>query len=325
VWFERNGGNDSLVFDPEDGTFGFTDDAEWNTKADMDRDAPNSFAYKLHWTSPSSGQKASTLGPLGADNYPAAPRIRNLASLQSGAAGQPITIEWDPMSNGTANDWIMLEIWDNDTQVLRTSWPGQAGALNGTSTSYTHAGGLPSPSRSYEVYLSFVKVTVRDTTTQPGGTGVAGFAASTGAEVLTSVWNYDAAYGPIFNAGGGWYGSPTFGWLWFSGSVSSDHWAWSTELQGWLGRSGSSTTLWSPQYHWLQWSGSEGQVHTSTLGALWVGARQGAAITDGWAISDRFGYVWPVGDGVWFYSTDFGWLGVTANGGIWCVNQNRFL
>ncbi len=44
----------------------------------------------------------------------------------------------------------------------------------------------------------------------------------------------------------------------------------------------------------------------------------------GWS-SERFGFVWAYGAGVWFYSTGYGWLGVTPEGGLWCVEQNRFL
>jgi hypothetical protein len=42
-------------------------------------------------------------------------------------------------------------------------------------------------------------------------------------------------------------------------------------------------------------------------------------------VSDRFGFVWAAGDGVWFYTTGHGWLGVTPDGGIWSVNEGRFL
>jgi len=327
VYLERSGGNSVLTFDPDGQNFGLQDDAVWNTQAEMDQALPNTFAYKLHWTSQSQGSRVSTLGPLGADNYPAsAPRIRNLAALQSLHAGQPFTVQWDAMPNGTTSDWIFVEIWDGDLLVARSPLTGQAGALDGAATAFTVSGGLPAISHTYEVYIAFVKVVKRDTQTEPGAVGVAGFAKTTGAEIRSSAWNWDSAYGPLFNAGGGWYGNPTFGWLWFSGTVGSDHWAWSTRLHGWLGRMGTSTTLWSPQFRWLNWPGTgDGMVHTSALGNVWLGSYQGTAIADGWVISERFGYVWANGDGTWFYSDTHGWLGVTPEGGIWSANEGRFL
>ena len=47
---------------------------------------------------------------------------------------------------------------------------------------------------------------------------------------------------------------------------------------------------------------------------------------DKWASSSRFGWIWPVGDGVWFWSeARKEWLGITGGGGIWSSAQNRFL
>jgi hypothetical protein len=41
-------------------------------------------------------------------------------------------------------------------------------------------------------------------------------------------------------------------------------------------------------------------------------------------LSERFGYLWANGDGQWFYSTTYGWLGVSPDGGSWCVDEGRF-
>lgn len=135
-------------------------------------------------------------------------------------------------------------------------------------------------------------------------------------------WVTSPIFGQLYYAGDGWYGSSAYGWMWFSGST----WVWSTSLQGWLGLNGNATPLWSPQFRWLTPSTSDPyQANTSTLGLIYVGQYNGAQIPEGWVVSPRFGYVWAAGDGTWFYSDQYGWLGVTPDGGIWSVNQNRFL
>ena len=130
-------------------------------------------------------------------------------------------------------------------------------------------------------------------------------------------------FGWVFSAGSGWYYHNGFGWMW----ISPNQWIWSIGLQGWVATMNStSRTLWSPQFRWLTPSESDPyRADTTAIGAVYLGQYNGTAITDGWVVSDRFGYVWAAGDGVWFYSNTYGWLGVTDAGGIWCVNQGWFL
>jgi hypothetical protein len=329
VWLERGAGSTPMNMG-FNGSVWSTDGGKWHSKAEFDGNTPNSLAYTIHWTSSAYGSKSSTLGPVGTDSYPAAPpNIRNLASLQSLPAGQPFTVEWDAMVGGTTNDFIMVElrdVQDDYALIVRSPFGGLPGSLDGTRTSYTFPAGLPKRSTEYEIGLSFVKVVARDTQALPGAFGGSCFMKNTEVLFTSSVWNWDAAYGPLFDAGSGRYGHPTFGWLWFSGSVASNHWAWSSKLQGWLGRGGTSTSLWSPQFRWLTWSGTDGQALTSALGTIWIGSYQGNPIPDGWVVSDRFSHVWAKGDGVWFWSDGLeSWLGVTPEGRIWCVGQNKFL
>jgi hypothetical protein len=136
-------------------------------------------------------------------------------------------------------------------------------------------------------------------------------------------WVFDELFGWLYYGGDGWYGGGAHGWMWFSGG----EWFWSTALQGWLGFvGGSTTTLWSTQFQWFTPSSTDlYQAETSTLGPIYLGRYQGVTIPDGWVISPRYGYLWPNGDGVWFYSDTYGWLGVTPDGGIWSVEEGRFL
>jgi hypothetical protein len=127
-------------------------------------------------------------------------------------------------------------------------------------------------------------------------------------------WSHHAAFGWLYDNRNDWYANPTLGWLWFSGD-----WAWSSRLNGWVASIGTSTTLWSTQFRWLQIAGIEaGFAHTSTLGLVWIAE-------DGWVWNSRFGWTWAVGDGIWFWSSNLGWIGITADGGIWSVTEGRFI
>jgi len=135
------------------------------------------------------------------------------------------------------------------------------------------------------------------------------------------VWHH--AFGWLFDAGGGWRHADGFGWMWFS----PGEWLWTSSLQGWLAITDpNSRTLWSTQFRWLTPSASDPyKADTTAIGPIYVARYHGSAIPDGWVVSDRFGYVWANGDGQWFYSDQYGWLGVTPEGGIWSVNLGRFL
>jgi hypothetical protein len=134
---------------------------------------------------------------------------------------------------------------------------------------------------------------------------------------------WETVFGWLFDAGGGWYHHDGLGWLWFS----SGQWIWSSSIKGWVATMDSSRTLWSTQFRWLTPSATDPhRVETTALGTIYVGKYNGADIPDGWVVSERFGYVWANGDGVWFWSNGMQtWLGVTPDGSIWSVNQGRFL
>jgi hypothetical protein len=139
-----------------------------------------------------------------------------------------------------------------------------------------------------------------------------------------SQWINHPIFGWLWNAGDRWFGGSAYGWLWFD---AGGQWIWSTGLQGWLGIADpNSFTLWSTQFRWLTPSATDPYLaDTTAIGPIHFGQYGGTPITDGWVVSDRFGFVWAAGDGVWFYTTGYGWLGVTPDGGIWSVNEGRFL
>jgi hypothetical protein len=139
-----------------------------------------------------------------------------------------------------------------------------------------------------------------------------------------SGYAWHTALGWLYESTGGWSHASGYGWMWFH---PGGEWIYSTGLDGWLASTAAgSRTLWSTQFRWLTPSGTDPyRADTTTIGAISVGRHAGTPITTGWVVSDRFGYVWPAGDGTWFYSASQGWLGVNEAGAIWSVSQGRFL
>jgi hypothetical protein len=137
-------------------------------------------------------------------------------------------------------------------------------------------------------------------------------------------WYNHPVFGQVWYGGDGWSGGSAYGWTW---DDPNSEWIWSTSLQGWMAQTDpNSRTVWSNQFLWLTPSATDPYLaDTTSIGPIYIGQYQGAPITAGWVTSPRFGYVWANGDGVWFFSDYHGWLGVTPEGGIWSVNEGRFL
>ena len=136
------------------------------------------------------------------------------------------------------------------------------------------------------------------------------------------VWN--DVFGWLFKTGNDWYHADGLGWLWFD---SGGQWLWSTRLQGWLSITDArARQAWSTQYGWLTFaSGDASRIEAGVLGPLHVGRYGASPVPDGWVLSERYGYLWPSGDGQWFYSDQIGWLAITGEGAVWSAAQARFL
>jgi hypothetical protein len=131
-------------------------------------------------------------------------------------------------------------------------------------------------------------------------------------------------FGWIYDAGDSWYHSDCLGWLWFApGNV----WVYSSNLSGWLAITDpNSPTVWSTQFRWFKAPHNPPCLaDTTCLGQVHVGTYNGTAIPDGWVVSERFGFVWAVGDGVWYSTEHHGWVGAMPDCGLWCVTCGRFL
>jgi hypothetical protein len=110
--------------------------------------------------------------PLTGDLYPAAPVIANYAAAQSVNSSNSFTLSWNPFTNGTANDFVLIEINErlgNDgfLDIFRTPDLGQPGALNGTATSVAIPANTFAAGSRYNVSITFVKGVYLSTTNYP--------------------------------------------------------------------------------------------------------------------------------------------------------------
>jgi len=207
-----------------------------------------------------------------------------------------------PSFNGNEGDSFALGARTSGEPPMTFQWYRDGAALaGGTSPTLAFTGAPASQAGNYKLVAS----------------NAFGTATSQVFTVnLYNPWSHHAAYGWLYNNRNDWYGNKTFDWLWLQ---SGSQWAWSSRLQGWLSATGSSGPIWSTQFRWLTLSGAEdGLANNSIFGWIWIGE-------NGWVWNSRFGWIWSTNDGTWYWSATFGWLGVTPDGGIWCVDQGRFL
>jgi hypothetical protein len=132
--------------------------------------------------------------------YPPTPHVQFDPAVRV-PADQPLVIRWDPWPGGTANDFIQLRIEDNDTLLFETPDEGDAGALNGLSTSATIPSGVLVPGRTHEARLLFQRTVVHDETTVPGADGTVAFFSRTDFDIETippDVQGYEIFKGRLF-------------------------------------------------------------------------------------------------------------------------------
>jgi hypothetical protein len=97
---------------------------------------------------------------LAADNYPGVPNISNFAELQAIAASQPTDIFWSGFTNGTANDFVRVEIDGLDgTELFSTAPLLDPLALAATNVTVQIPAATLADGMSYLGKLLFVKRT----------------------------------------------------------------------------------------------------------------------------------------------------------------------
>jgi hypothetical protein len=116
---------------------------------------------------------------------------------------------------------------------------------------------------------------------------------------------------------GGWVWSERFNWMKFE-SAGSERYLWVPMMNSWMSVNADGT-FFSFEWRHITPQGMN-RYHSSVFGGLTTGD------FGGWVASDRFGWMWANGDGVWFWSESRQeWLGVTPEGGIWSTAENQFI
>ncbi len=159
--------------DPEDSTFMY----EYRTDNLLDLNtSKTNGTYTIHVTTEHDGTQIIPLNLVG-DNYPNVPLISNYTSLQSANHSTAITVQWDAMTGGTMNDFIMCSIFDESTgeDLYESGGPGAPDALNGTSTQVVLPSDRLQPGHAYRAELLFVKLADSNTTSYPGAQALAGY------------------------------------------------------------------------------------------------------------------------------------------------------
>ncbi len=123
---------------------------------------------------------------LPATAFGSAPQVSNFTALQT-ANADGFTIQWSPISGGTAADLIELFVFDSfGNEMLNSGRLGDFGALDGTATSFNVESGFLEPGQTYDAILRFAKAVGEDTASYPGATGRISVAQQTKFKIKTS-------------------------------------------------------------------------------------------------------------------------------------------
>lgn len=145
------------------------------SKPELDADIPNGSVNFLIIDADFANLNATL--SISGDAYPAASPISNFAAAQTIDAAQPFTLQWTAPAGLTATDYVVVSLQNADGEISRSPMPWQAGALAGTTTSFTIPAGTLTGDE-LEANLTFVKVTGRDTAAIAGAAGLTGYFAS---------------------------------------------------------------------------------------------------------------------------------------------------
>lgn len=131
-------------------------------------------AYTFDITnSDSTVQRAVINLPPGA--FPAAPKLLNLSSLTNRPAGQPMTVRWEPWLGAGQQDFIRVELSNEDGKVWDTSNYSSPKHLPATATEVIIAGTNFVAGHDYTLQVHFNHVNISDTQVVPGAMVFGGF------------------------------------------------------------------------------------------------------------------------------------------------------
>ena len=146
--------------------------------------AAGSYAFTIK--SVNDGTNKGTLVFPKAAIYPSVPRLGNFLDVQEVEPEQPLNLSWGAFTNGTTNDFIMVEVSEtNGSSVASTPALLEVDALNGTNLIVQIPADTLDYSNVYEGRLMFLKRTTTNTVSYPGATGVAGYFRQTKFPITT--------------------------------------------------------------------------------------------------------------------------------------------
>ncbi len=124
------------------------------------------------------GQHDGTNKPalaLPTDAFPPVPKLANWDDVQAVEASQPLNLSWGAFTNGTTNDFIIVNVTAPDgSSVVSTPALFETNALNGTNLTAQIPANSLDYGTAYQGSLMFVKRTALSTN-YPGAKGLAGY------------------------------------------------------------------------------------------------------------------------------------------------------
>lgn len=150
---------------------------------------PNSTPFTVTMQTVHDGTKAGNL-TLSGNTYPNTPLATNYAAMQAVGPGTNFTIYWNAFTGGTTNDVVIASVVASQYapygSLTNSALPGTAGALNGTSRTWTIPAGFLQPSSNYWVRVVFYKVVTTNKTAYAGVTGYGVYAKGTTVPLATT-------------------------------------------------------------------------------------------------------------------------------------------
>ncbi len=151
---------------------------EFDSQSELDATVPNGSVAFTFFTSV-GGQLTGNISLTG-NAYPAGPVISNFAETRDIDPGAPFTLRWNAFAGAGADDVVVVTVEADGETLLQSPFPGQPGALPGSSTSYQIPAGLGADATEVEASVAFVKVTRKVSPGIDGGTGYAAYYRATG-------------------------------------------------------------------------------------------------------------------------------------------------
>jgi hypothetical protein len=159
-------------------------------------------AYGFDFTTPHDGAKALSFAIGSVTNVPPPPQVENLPAFQTVNADQPLTVSWQPWTDGTSRDYIEFRIEDHQGNKLFASpTPGHANTLSGVMTNTVVPAGTLHPGTSCRAILYFRRMVTVDTTNYPGVLGTVDYYARTRFDIVVQAAGlsaYSLAKGQVY-------------------------------------------------------------------------------------------------------------------------------